>query len=83
MDENKTSGEYASLDELAGQSGPGRETRAISETLRLSLLDYADMAVGDVQVVGTAVVLRPGAALTFSVLDIDGVEYDVFVRPRP
>jgi len=83
MDKNETSGEYASLSELAGQSDPPRETRAITETLRLALLDYADMAVGDVQVVGSAVVLRPGSALTFSVLDVDGVEYDVFARPRP
>lgn len=26
---------------------------------------------------------KPGSMLTFTVMDIDGVEYDVFVRPRP
>jgi hypothetical protein len=80
MDDEKMTGEYASLNEMAGQAG---ETRAIAETLRLAILDYADLAVQDVHVVGAAVVLQPGSADAFTVLDVDGVEYDVFVRPRP
>jgi hypothetical protein len=83
MDDEKMTGEYASLNEMAGQSAPAEDTRSVTEALRLAVVDYADLAVGDAQIVGKAVMLLPGSALTFTVLDVDGVEYDAFVRPRP
>jgi hypothetical protein len=81
VNEDKTAGEYASLDELAGLVDPA-DARVGAETIRTTLIEFTDLAVTDAQVVGTPVVIRPGQALTFSALDSQGSEFEVYVRPK-
>lgn len=74
-------GWYASLDEMAGrkpayQDGPIRILRLIREVLD----EHTAASSADVKVVGKEVVIRPGHAVMTTLLDVDGVEYELFMR---
>jgi hypothetical protein len=72
-------GEFASIDEVAGQE-PQPDTVAFVEIVK-DLLDNEDTS--DLDVVGPTVVTMPvGSALRLVITDVFGVEYEVFVRAR-
>ncbi len=77
-----TPGEYATLDEMAGKRLLEQQTGAlsVSHTLRALLLERTALVPEQPLIVGQQVTLAPGEALMTTVLDIDGVEYEIFVR---
>lgn len=75
-------GEFAGLDEIAGLKGDETDLLAMAEQTRMLFEQFTDYAVTETQVVGRTVYLVPGHAVLFTALDVDGVEYEVFLQQR-
>lgn len=81
-EKREETGEYATLDGLAGYAPPQYQSGAIgiANLIREALLDETNLESADAKVVGTLVSLRPGQAVMTTVMDVEGVEYEVYVR---
>lgn len=79
-EKREETGEYATLDGLAGSVDPQSGAIGIVNLIRDALLDETNLESTDAKVVGTLVAFRPGQAVMTTVLDVEGVEYEVYVR---
>ncbi len=78
--EKPTTGEFASIDQVAATPNTTDSALPIAQMISDLLSDETECPASELKVVALPTVLRPGGALMFTLMNVDGVEFEVYVR---
>lgn len=73
---------FASVEQMAGEDQSGTDVLGIAEEIRVALTEGTDLAVDDPGLARGGTLVGPGPVAHLTVMDVNGVEYHLFVQKR-